>query len=245
MRSFHFLPGLLRWLSTGAIGLLLGAAAPSLAATSINATNHFAYGANLGWVDWRGDTNQGAFAASNVFSGYIYAADTGWISLGNGIPANGVHYQNNSASDYGVNIDGAGNLTGYAYGANIGWIAFEANGAPRLDLASGRFTGAAYSANCGWISLSNAVAYVQSGGGVAGPAAGSLINGLSRQPNGSYLLYGTGVVNVTYTVLANTNLATTNWIPIGTATAGALGALQYFDSNAPNFRQRFYRFSYP
>ena len=60
-----------------------------------------------------------------------------------------------------MNHDGLGNLRGYAWGANVGWIAFEDNGAPKLDLLTGKFSGYVYSANCGWISLSNAVAFVQ------------------------------------------------------------------------------------
>ena len=53
----------------------------------------------------------------------------GWIHLGDGTPANGIRYQNNSASDYGVNHDGLGNLSGLAYGANIGWINARGDGA--------------------------------------------------------------------------------------------------------------------
>ncbi len=131
------------------------------AATTINAVNHYAYGANLGWMDWRCDTANGAVIGEYVCSGYIYAANVGWIHLGGGAPANGIQYQNNSGTDYGVNQDGLGNLRGYAYGANIGWINFENTGAPKVDLATGVLNGYAWSANCGWISLSNAVAYVQ------------------------------------------------------------------------------------
>lgn len=131
------------------------------AATSITPTNHFAYGANIGWIEARGDVANGAVIGEYVCSGYLWAANVGWISLGGGVPANGIRYQNNSASDWGVNHDGLGNLRGYAYGANIGWIAFETNGAPKVDLATGKLSGYAYSANCGWISLSNAHAHVQ------------------------------------------------------------------------------------
>jgi hypothetical protein len=131
------------------------------AATTINAVNKLAFGANIGWMDWRGDTNDGAVIGEYVCSGYIYSANVGWIHLGSNAPANGIQYQNNSATDYGVNHDGLGNLRGYAYGANIGWINFESNGAPRIDLITGKFSGSIYSANCGWISLSNTFAYVQ------------------------------------------------------------------------------------
>jgi hypothetical protein len=141
--------------------LFAGLAAASWAATTIDSANKYAYGANLGWVDWTGDTTDGAVIGDYVCSGYIYAANVGWINLGSGTPANGIRYQNLSSSDFGVNHDGLGNLRGYAYGANIGWINFENTGAPTADLKTGKLSGSAYSANCGWLSLSNAFAYVQ------------------------------------------------------------------------------------
>lgn len=131
------------------------------AAPTINSVNKYAYGANTGWQDWRGDTSNGAAIGEFVCSGYIYDANTGWFHLGGGAPTNGIHYQNLSANDYGVNQDGLGNLRGFAYGANIGWINFENTGAPKVDLKTGKLSGYAYSANCGWISLSNAFAHVQ------------------------------------------------------------------------------------
>lgn len=132
-----------------------------MAATTINAVNKYSYGANFGWLDWRGDTANGARIGQYVCSGYIYAANVGWINLGGGSPTNGIYYQNLSAGDFGVNQDGLGNLRGYAYGANIGWINFENTGAAKVDLNTGKLSGHAYSANCGWISLSNAFAFVQ------------------------------------------------------------------------------------
>lgn len=138
--------------------------ATSFAATTIDPTNRYAYGANLGWINWVGDTNNGAVIGDYVCSGYIYSANVGWINLGSGSPANQIQYQNNSATDFGVNNDGLGNLSGYAYGANIGWITFEQTyGKPNVNLRTGVLSGYVWSANCGWISLSNAVAYVQTG----------------------------------------------------------------------------------
>ncbi len=129
--------------------------------TTIDAANHFAYGANIGWMDWRGDTANGAVIGEFVCSGNIYSANVGWISLGSGSPTNGIYYQNVSAGDFGVNQDGLGNLRGYAWGANIGWINFESTGAPKVDLYTGNLSGSVWSANCGWISLTNAAAFVQ------------------------------------------------------------------------------------
>jgi hypothetical protein len=139
------------------------------AASTIDAANRYAYGANIGWVDWVGDTANGAVIGEYVCSGSIYSANVGWISLGTGSPANGIRYQNLSAADFGVNHDGFGNLRGYAYGANIGWINFETNGAPKVNLKNGALSGSIYSANCGWISLSNSFAYVQTDSLYQGP----------------------------------------------------------------------------
>ncbi len=142
--------------------IILHSSFPALATTTVNAANKFAYAANLGWLDARGDTNNGAVIGEYVCSGNLYSANIGWISLGSGSPANQIQYQNNSSTDCGVNHDGAGNLSGYAYGANIGWIQFEQTyGKPKVDLFTGKLGGSVYSANCGWISLSNSVAFVQ------------------------------------------------------------------------------------
>ena len=67
-------------------GLTLALASGAWAATTINATNKSAYGANLGWMDWRGDTNNGAVIGEYVCSGYIYSANVGWIHLGSNAP---------------------------------------------------------------------------------------------------------------------------------------------------------------
>jgi hypothetical protein len=131
------------------------------AASTIDAANRYAYAANLGWVDGRGDAANGAVIGDYVCSGNLYAANAGWINLGSGSPTNGIRYQNLAGSDFGVNHDGLGNLRGYAWGANIGWINFESTGAPTVSLKTGNLSGYVYSANCGWISLSNAFAHMQ------------------------------------------------------------------------------------
>jgi hypothetical protein len=133
----------------------------SWATSTMDAVNKYAYGANLGWMNWYADGANGAVIGDYVCMGYIYAANLGWINLGSGNPINGIRYQNNSANDFGVNHDGLGNLRGYAYGANLGWINFENAGMPTVDLKTGRLSGYVWSSNCGWISLSNAVAFVQ------------------------------------------------------------------------------------
>lgn len=144
------------------IPILITALAYSAAAQStISTSNKYSYGANIGWMDWRADSTNDVAVSSFVCAGWVYSANVGWIHVGDGTPANGIQYQNNSATDYGVNLTPSGKLRGFAYGANIGWINFEDLGDPHINLLTGKFGGSIYSANCGWISLSTAFAYVQ------------------------------------------------------------------------------------
>ncbi len=141
------------------------------ATSTIDTTNQYAWGANIGWTNWRPDfdaTNtEGVVVGEFICSGYVYGANVGWINLGGGAPTNHIQYQNNSATDFGVNFSvdptqpGVGVLRGYAYGANIGWINFEANGNPRVSFFTGTLSGYAYSANCGWINLNDINGKVQ------------------------------------------------------------------------------------
>lgn len=172
----------------------------TFAASTIATNSSMAYGANIGWMDWRGDETNGCVACTNgvvigefVVKGNIYAANVGWINLGSGSPSNGVQYANNSTNDFGVNNLGTGELRGYGYGANIGWVVFTNNTAggpllstevPRFDLVTGRFRGFAYSANCGWISLSNAFASVKTDNCI--PGADSDGDGIADAWEGQY-----------------------------------------------------------
>jgi hypothetical protein len=134
---------------------ILSVACIAQAATTIDPASPYAYGANVGWINAAGDTTNGAVIGQAFCSGYLYSANVGWIHLGGGSPDNGMAYQNDSATDYGINHDGVGRLSGYAYGANIGWINFEQTyGQPKVNLRTGQLSGYAYGANVGWINLS-------------------------------------------------------------------------------------------
>ena len=61
--------------------------------------------------------------------------------------------------------------------------------------------------------------------------------------NGLFYLTGIGNNNSTYKIQASTNLSTTNWQAIGTATSDGTGAIQFYDSGATNQLRRFYRLS--
>lgn len=140
--------------------LLLLSLVGSVQGSTINESNRYAYGANVGWMDFRVDGTNGVVATQYYLTGLVYAANLGWINVGQ-TPTNGYAYGNESADDFGVNVASGGVLRGYAYGANVGWINFETNGNPRINLLTGDFEGFAYGANIGWISLSNSQAYVK------------------------------------------------------------------------------------
>lgn len=147
-------------------GVLLGLlTAVALADSTIDASlpNKSAYAANAGWINWNWDPGApnggaGAVVSEYVLAGKVYAANFGWIDLGDGSPANSIQYQNTvvgGSDDFGVNHDGAGALSGSAYAANVGWITFAQSwtNPPAIDLKTGAFSGYAYSANLGWIDL--------------------------------------------------------------------------------------------
>jgi len=219
------------------------------AASTIDATNNSAWGANIGWTNWLPSAADGVVVGEFVCSGYAWAANVGWINLGSGNPTNHIQYQNNSASDYGVNYSmdptqpGVAILRGYAYGANIGWINFEATGNPRLSLFTGTFNGYAYGANVGWINLNDALGKVQTdhiamgvdtnGNGIAdawewlyfgGLLAPGAENSASPNGNGMTLLqdYNDGVSPTA----ANTSLRITNY----TSSTGGTNANLTFTS---------------
>jgi hypothetical protein len=153
--------------------LAIGIAGSACATSTINTTNQYAWGANIGWTNWRPDfdsaNTEGVIVGEFICSGYVYGANVGWINMGSGFTPSAGHiqYSNASNTDFGVNFTtdptqpGVGILRGFAYGANIGWINFEPIGNPRVSLFTGTFSGYAYSANCGWINLNDLNGKVQ------------------------------------------------------------------------------------
>lgn len=133
----------------------LGCNQPSVFADSTfeNNGNQYAWGANFGWLNFFADDTNGAEIGGYVCSGYVWVANMGWMNLGDGSPSNGIRYQNNSSTDFGVNVMDDGALRGFAWGANFGWVNFEDTGDPRVDFLTGELSGYAWSANCGWINL--------------------------------------------------------------------------------------------
>ncbi len=131
--------------------------------SDIDAVKKHSWGENIGWMNWR-DANggeQGVRVHATFLSGFIWCENAGWVNAGDGSPADGFHYANVDASEYGVNVDPAtGDLFGLAWGESVGWINFDTRAAlgpfgqqARFDAGAGRFRGYAWSQNEGWINL--------------------------------------------------------------------------------------------
>ena len=73
-------------------------------------------------------------------------------------------------------------------------------------------------------------------------AGGSNLSSISALGNGVIRLQGTGSPNTGYTIQAATNLhPVIQWTPVGRSTGDISGAFQFFHTNPPALRMRFYR----
>ena len=149
------------------MGFVLMLAGPARGESNIDPSHKFAWGENVGWLNWRdaNDGRSGVQVNATFLSGYIWAENVGWINVGNGLPANGVSYANGDGAEFGVNIDLAtGDLRGLGWGESIGWANFETQSLgvsrARFDFADARFRGYAWGENVGWINLDDATHFV-------------------------------------------------------------------------------------
>lgn len=135
--------------------------AGATAQSNIVEDDKFAWGENIGWLNWRdaGDTEQGVLVRPGHLRGYIWAENAGWINVGDGEAP----YANTDGTKFGVNIDAGGDLFGFAWAENLGWINFDTadqlasfDQQARFDQDALRFRGYAWSENAGWINLDGA-----------------------------------------------------------------------------------------
>lgn len=140
-----------------AAGSLAALTSTTLAQSTVSNTNKFAWGENIGWVNFR-DANggtQGIRDNRSYLTGFAWGENVGWINFGS-TPANGNTFSNTSNTDFGVNVNASGVLSGFAWGENIGWINFGPFASvpnARIDDAAGRLRGFAWGENVGWINL--------------------------------------------------------------------------------------------
>lgn len=126
------------------------------AAGNMDSTNKHTWTENAGWCNVApvtgGVTNGVTLyfdGTGGYLTGYTWGENIGWIKLGDNT---GGPYQNNSATDWGVNLAATSNFSGYAWGENVGWIKFDpAYGGVTIDMVTGRFDGYAWGENIGWL----------------------------------------------------------------------------------------------
>lgn len=137
-------------------GIVLCLVGVAYAATNIDSTNKWAWGTNVGWINFA-PTHGGVTVYSDHLEGYAWGENIGWIRLGTHTGGGTHTYANTTKDNYGVNRDANGNLSGYAWGTNVGWINFNpSDGGVTIDPATGSFDGYAWGENVGWIHFKNA-----------------------------------------------------------------------------------------
>ena len=105
---------------------------------TIDSTNRYAWGENIGWVDF-GSLAGNVVVTSTGLTGYAYGENIGWILLdavtnnSQGVLGGYAWSENTGWIDFShVVISADGTFSGYAYGENIGNIIFG----PTNDLVS-------------------------------------------------------------------------------------------------------------
>ena len=197
---------------------------------TIDSTNKYAWGENIGWINF-GDSGGNVHVTVSGLTGYAWGENIGWISL------NCSNTSSCSTVDYGIINDVTGRLSGYAWGENVGWISFRPpHGGVDIE-ADGDFAGYAWGENTGWIVFNcsttqscDAVSYKvstdyrPSGGGGGGGGGGdgdgetSLTPTPSVTPNASV----TPTSTVTPTPSFSVSPTPTQLPPVSTATPTAL-----------------------
>lgn len=211
------------------------------AISSINSSAPYAWGENIGWLNWYAGGTDGVYIGPQFCYGNIYSANTGWINMGNGTPLNNTSYSQ-SPGDVGVNVVNGVYLIGYAWGANIGWINFGTNypagfpaaDLPRVSLATGQLSGYAWSANCGWINLNSSV-----GNTSYGVVALNTLDVTVTSSTTTVTL--NGIPGATYQIQYASNVMGPWYNLTGNVVAPSNGIIQFSLPNNPNDPTLFYR----
>jgi photosystem II stability/assembly factor-like uncharacterized protein len=120
------------------------------AATPISPTDKFAWSDTSGWVNFA-PTGAGAGVFDDHLEGHVWAENVGWIKLGSHSGGGYHRYANSTATDWGVNLNGAA-LSGHGWSETAGWVRFDpTGGGVTLNPSTGVFDGWAWAENLGWV----------------------------------------------------------------------------------------------
>ena len=124
-------------------------ASASTSLGTIDPTYHYAWGENIGFIDF-GSTAGAVTIADSALTGYAYGENIGWISL------NCSNTSSCGTVSYSVTNNSEGTLGGYGWSENTGWIDFS-----HVTIGTnGVFAGYAYGENIGFIIFDTANAKV-------------------------------------------------------------------------------------
>lgn len=108
-------------------------------ADNIDPDNRYAWGENIGWVNFKPSQGEGVTITNQELTGFVWAENVGWINL---------------SPSFGGVINTSGQLSGYAWGENVGWINFAPTyGGVVINKETGDFIGYAWGENVGWINF--------------------------------------------------------------------------------------------
>lgn len=136
------------------VALILAAFPSAVFATGIVSGSEFAWGENIGWLNW-GTPEGNVDVGTTELTGYVWGENVGWVSL------NCSNTSSCGTVNYKVTRSG-GTISGYAWGENVGWVSFSCantascgivNYGVNLDTSTGIFSGYAWGENIGWISM--------------------------------------------------------------------------------------------
>ncbi len=86
---------------------------------NIDSTDKYAWSFTSAWINFR-PSYGGVTVYPDHLEGYAWSEQSGWIQLGSQGGGDSNYYTNTSATDWGVNHDGAGHLSGYAWSISTG-----------------------------------------------------------------------------------------------------------------------------
>lgn len=121
------------------VPLALSVAARIALAGNIEPGHQYAWGENIGWINFNPSQGPGVTVTNAGLEGLAWGENVGWINL--------------SPDQGGVANDGFGHLSGFAWGENVGWINFAPAGSGVHIDQFGRFGGFAWGENVGWINF--------------------------------------------------------------------------------------------
>ncbi len=131
----------------GTAGMFLFAHAAFAQTGTIDSVNKYAWGENIGWLNW-GTSEGNVVISDSELTGYVWGENIGWVSL------NCSNTSSCATVDYKVLNTSTGNLSGYAWSENAGWINFSPGfGADPSISTLGDFQGYLWGENVGWINL--------------------------------------------------------------------------------------------